>query len=67
MAKPPRQLQLSEVPQWVSDNYGIKAPTRQTVYNWTKVGKRGVVLRSAKKFGSSYTTERWLHEFAGKL
>lgn len=67
MAKPPKHLQIAEIPQWIADNYGIKAPTRQTVYNWIKVGKRGVKLRSAQKFGSTYVTERWLHEFASTL
>jgi hypothetical protein len=62
-----KKLSISEVPQWVADNYGIKPPTRQTIYNWIRVGKNGVKLRSDRKFGNVFTTEKWLHDFAQSL
>lgn len=62
-----KKLSIREVPQWIEDNYGIKKPTRQTIYNWITVGKKGVKLRSDGKFGNIFTTEKWLHDFAQSL
>lgn len=64
----PRLIKIGDVPAWIKHHYGIDPPpTRQTVYNWTKKGKNGVVLKTVKKFGNVHVSERWLHEFASHL
>jgi len=65
---PPKLIRIGDVPKWISQEYGIEPPpTRQTVYNWTKRGKNGLVLKTVTKFGNLHVSERWLHEFASHL
>jgi hypothetical protein len=68
MSPAPVMIKISEIPAWIEREYGISPPpTRQTIYNWTKHGKKGRLLPVASKFGQLYVAERWLHEFASDL
>lgn len=63
----PKLIKMSDVPEWLERNYGIRKVTRQTIYNWRTVGKKGVKLRTVSKLGQLHVSERWLHEFASNL
>jgi hypothetical protein len=67
MPRIPRLIKIGNVPAWIAEEYGMDPPSRQTVYNWTKKGKNGLVLKTVKKFGIIHVNERWLHEFATHL
>ena len=63
---PPKLVKLSEVVPYLEKKHNIEV-TRQTVYNWAKMGKRNTVLKTAKRVGTLYTTERWVDEFIANV
>lgn len=59
---------LGDVPGYLKQRYG-ETVTRATVYNWVKIGRKGVKLRVAQKSPISatwYTTWEWVREFLAK-
>lgn len=59
----PTTLKLGEVPAFLEKKYGVKV-SRQSVYNWTKIGRRNATLRVSKLPGGIITTtDEWISTF----
>ena len=69
MTNPDRILRtLPEVPPYLLRRYG-ETVTRQTIYNWRNIGRRGIKLRTTTKSMMSnrtYTTWEWVRDFLKK-
>jgi hypothetical protein len=63
---PPRRITLSEVPHYIRCKYCFDV-TRQTVYNWAKVGIKGEKLRISRMGRNFLTTKEWIDEFLDRV
>jgi len=58
-----RTMSLGQVPDYVLTKHRIKV-TRQTIYNWTKQGRGGIILKVVTDgLGRRFTTEQWVDTF----
>lgn len=62
----PKLIKLSEVPRHIRTKHGPDI-TRQTVYNWTKLGVKGIKLKSVKVGTYIRTTKGWVDAFLSHL
>jgi hypothetical protein len=63
----PKELKmLSEVPRYIRIKHGPDF-TRQTIYNWAKVGVRGTKLKTVQVGCFIRTTKNWVDEFLARL
>lgn len=58
----PTPMKISEAVAHIKEKHGLTV-TRQTVYNWTKAGKKGLILKAIKRAGTTLTTKEWVDTF----
>lgn len=61
-SKPPTLIGLKDAAAYAARRFGI-AITRQTVYNWIKIGANHRQLKSIRRGHRLYTTNGWVDEF----
>ena len=64
-------LKITDVPALLKKMTG-QSRTRQTVYNWMKLGRRTysgehIILTVSRRSGQFYTTENWVKLFVEQL
>jgi len=60
-----KPLSIAEATEYIHKHHGI-TPTRQTVNNWTIIGRKNVMLRVGQeetRLTGKYTTKEWIIEF----
>lgn len=60
---PPKRIKLSEVPKHLRCKHNVDGFTRQTVYNWAKVGVKGTKLKVIQVGNVKFTTKEWVDDF----
>lgn len=60
--KPPKLISMREALELVQKGHKIHV-SRQTVYNWARLGKHNVKLRTVTRAGQLYTTPQWVEQF----
>ena len=72
--KPPNNselIKLGKAPAKVLELTGVTR-TRETIYQWAKYGRNAqdgtmIKLRTVRRLGQLYTTQKWLEDFIRKL
>lgn len=63
---PPKLIKISEVPRYIRIKYGPDV-TRQTVYNWARLGVKGTKLKTMKVGSFIRTTKGYVDAFLSHL